>query len=161
MPAPPAQLRRARPSDAAGFARLMSEPAVFRHLLQFSRASEEQWRERLERPAGPDHLHPVDRLRRPHAAMLGSSVDPAAQGQGMGTALMQGLCDHADRWAQLPRQELTVFTGKARAVALYRRFGFVREGVHRAYALRDGVCADTLAMARLHPDPPRLPGKAT
>jgi putative acetyltransferase len=47
-----------------------------------------------------------------------------------------------------------VFTDNARAIALYQRFGFRVEGTYRAYALRDGVYADALAMARLHPNPP-------
>jgi putative acetyltransferase len=51
---------------------------------------------------------------------------------------------------------LTVYTDNAGAIALYRKFGFVDEGVHRAFALRDGVYVDALAMARLHPNPPRL-----
>jgi hypothetical protein len=39
--------------------------------------------------------------------------------------------------------------------ALYRRFGFVEEGVHRCHALRDGVYVDSLSMARLNPAPLR------
>jgi L-phenylalanine/L-methionine N-acetyltransferase len=68
-----------------------------------------------------------------------------------------GLTDAADRWLGILRIELTVFTDNARAIALYRRYGFVLEGTHRAYALRDGAYADVHAMARLHPNPPRLP----
>ena len=32
----------------------------------------------------------------------------------------------------------------------------VPEGTHRGYALRDGVYVDAHAMARLHPDAPRI-----
>jgi putative acetyltransferase len=103
-------------------------------------------------------LHPVERVRRRHAAMLGISVGAAHQGGGVGTALMQAACDYADRWAQLLRLELTVFVDNARAIALYRRFGFQEEGRHRAYALRDGAYVDVLSMARLHPHPPAALG---
>jgi putative acetyltransferase len=48
---------------------------------------------------------------------------------------MQALCDYADRWLGLLRLELGVYTDNLRAQALYRRFGFVEEGVQRAYAL--------------------------
>lgn len=48
-----------------------------------------------------------------------------------------------------------MFADNTRAIALYERFGFVREGLHRCHALRDGVYVDTLSMARLHPNPPR------
>jgi putative acetyltransferase len=51
--------------------------------------------------------------------------------------------------------ELHVYTDNAAAIALYRKFGFEHEGTHRAYALRDGRCRHA-AMARLHPDPPRI-----
>jgi putative acetyltransferase len=101
-------------------------------------------------------LHPWGTApRRRHAMHLGIAVLPSAQGCGVGSALMQALCDYADRWAQVLRLELTVYTDNERAIALYRKFGFVTEGTHRAYALRDGRYVDVLAMARLHPDPPR------
>jgi putative acetyltransferase len=75
----------------------------------------------------------------------------------VGTALMQALVDYADRWAHVLRLELTVYVDNARAIALYRKFGFEVEGTHRAYALRDGAYVDALFMARLHPNPPTLP----
>ena len=77
-----------------------------------------------------------------------------AQGQGVGSALMAALMDYADRWAAVLRIELTVFADNARAVALYQKFGFVQEGLLRAYGLRAGRYQDTLTMARLHPHPP-------
>jgi putative acetyltransferase len=88
--------------------------------------------------------------------MLGISVAREAHGQGVGSALMAAMCDYADRWAGVLRLELTVYADNAAAIALYRKFGFFVEGTHRAYALRDGRYADAIAMARLHPDPPRL-----
>ena len=98
----------------------------------------------------------AERDRRRHAAGIGMAVARHAQGQGVGSALMAAIVDWADRWAQLLRLELTVFTDNAPAIALYRKFGFEIEGTHRAYAMRDGAYADVLAMARLHPHPPRL-----
>ena len=170
----PITLRRARPADAAEFARLMANPEVYANLMQLPMPSEETWRKRLEGQTDPDRdglhvvaeldgrmvgsagLHPVARLRRQHAANLGISVAPEAQGRGVGTALMQALCDYADGWAQILRIELTVFTDNARAIALYQRFGFRLEGTHVGYALRNGVFVDTHSMARLHPKPPGL-----
>ena len=63
----------------------------------------------------------------------------------------------ADNWAGILRIELNVLTDNARAIALYERHGFAREGVMRAHILRDGVYADTQIMARLYPKPPSLP----
>lgn len=169
----PFSLRRATPADAAAMSRQMSDPEVFANLMQLPWPTEAVWRQRLEKMAaatesaellllaerdgqllGSLGLHPVDRVRRRHAGMLGISVGAAHQGQGVGTALLQAACDFADRWAQLLRLELTVFVDNARAIRLYRRFGFREEGRHVAYALRDGRYVDVLSMARLHPDPP-------
>lgn len=93
-------------------------------------------------------------VRRRHVMMLGITVSPQAQGQGVGTALMRALCDHADRWVGALRIELSVFTDNEVAVRLYRNFGFEIEGTCRAYAFRDGAFVDAHMMARLHPDPP-------
>lgn len=49
----------------------------------------------------------------------------------------------------------TVYTDNALAMALYEKFGFVHEGTHRAFALRNGVYVDALAMTRLHSNPPK------
>ena len=46
-----------------------------------------------------------------------------------------------------------VYADNARAQALYRRFGFVQEGVHRCHAMCDGVYVDSVSMARLNPAP--------
>jgi len=101
-------------------------------------------------------LHPVGTSpRRRHVMAIGIHVAPRAQGRGVGAALMQSLCDYADRWLGLLRLELSVYTDNLRAQSLYRRFGFVDEGVRRCDALRDGVYVDTLAMARLNPVPLR------
>jgi putative acetyltransferase len=89
--------------------------------------------------------------RRAHAGTFGMAVADDYVGRGVGTALMQAMIDQADRWLGLTRIELTVWTDNARAITLYERFGFEREGVLRAYALRDGVLVDALAMARLRP----------
>lgn len=166
-------LRRAHAGDAEGFARMMNEPGVYAQLMQMPYADAEQWRERLSRVAdaaqpdlqllaeaegqlvGSAGLHPASpSLRRRHAMMLGISVVGAWQGRGVGRALMQALCDHADRWLGLRRLELQVYADNHRAIALYRRFGFELEGTHRGYALRDGVLVDSLSMARLRAAPP-------
>jgi putative acetyltransferase len=172
-------IRRARPDDAEAFVRIMGEPAVLRQLMQLPYPDVAVWRERLARlgdPTMPDlqlvaeaggevvgsaGLHPVSpALRRRHAMMLGISVPAAWQGRGVGSALMQALCDYADRWLGLRRLELQVYADNARAIALYRKFGFELEGRHRAYALRDGELVDSLSMARLRPAPPMTTGDA-
>jgi len=168
-------IRRASPRDAAAYARIMGDPAVFAGLMQLPYTSEEVWRARLADSCEPGKadlllaaemdgdvvgsagLHPVGPSpRRRHVMVLGLSVAPPAQRRGVGSALMAAMCDYADRWAGILRLELTVYTDNAPAIALYRKFGFEVEGTHRAYAMRDGRYADVHAMARLHPDPPRI-----
>jgi len=172
--APPLLVRRASAADAPAIARVNGEPGVMANLLQLPYPNVEALRQRLAEQDQPGRsdlqlvaelegvvvgcagLHPAAaQLRRRHVMGLGIGVAQAAQGQGVGTALMQALCDYADRWALVQRIELNVFTDNTRAIRLYERFGFRVEGTHRAYALRDGVFADVLSMARLHPDPPR------
>ena len=69
---------------------------------------------------------------------------------------MQTVLAQADNWLNILRIELTVYTDNVAALRLYQKFGFVIEGTHRAYALRDGAYVDAHAMARLHPHPPRI-----
>lgn len=172
-------IRRARTADAEAFARLMGDPQVLPGLLQPPFPSIEGWRQRLAEHDAPGRadlllvaevdgevvgnagLHAAgSALRRRHAMGMGVAVASAHQRQGVASALIAALLDAADRWLGCLRIELTVYTDNAAAIALYRRFGFEIEGTHRAYALRDGRYVDVLAMARLHPDPPRLPSRA-
>jgi putative acetyltransferase len=87
--------------------------------------------------------------RRSHVGSIGMAVHDAFAGRGVGTALMAAVIDLADNWLQLKRLELSVYADNARAIALYERFGFEREGLNRAFAWRDGAYADSLSMARL------------
>jgi putative acetyltransferase len=89
--------------------------------------------------------------RRSHAATLGMAVHDAYAGRGAGRAMLAALVDLADRWWNIRRLELDVYADNARAIGLYERFGFEREGLLRAYAWRDGGYVDTLVMARLRP----------
>jgi putative acetyltransferase len=87
--------------------------------------------------------------RRAHVASIGMAVHDAYAGRGAGSALMAAVIDLADNWLQIKRLELSVYADNARAIALYERFGFEREGFHRAYSWRNGAFVDSLSMARL------------
>jgi putative acetyltransferase len=175
QPASHIEYRRAGPADAEAFVRLLSDPEVYGGVLQMPYPSVEEWRKKLEPQAtdqsglhlvavaggniiGSAGLHAVGiSPRRRHVAGLGMTVAAEWQGRGIGTELMRRLLDWADNWFGYQRIELTVYTDNERALRLYCKFGFVHEGTHRAYALRNGVYADVHAMARLHPNPPQLP----
>ena len=73
------------------------------------------------------------------------------QGKGIGTALMRACVEMADKWLNLTRLELEVYTDNEAAIRLYERFGFEREGTLRQYAFRDGQYVDSYLMARLRP----------
>lgn len=87
--------------------------------------------------------------RRRHVASLGIAVHDHFRRQAIGTALMSAALDLADRWLNLHRVELQVFTDNVPAIRLYERFGFTIEGTLRDCALRDGKYADAYLMARL------------
>lgn len=87
--------------------------------------------------------------RRSHAASLGMGVHDSYQRRGIGRALLGELVAIADNWMNIKRLELTVYTDNTGAIALYESFGFEREGLHRAFAFRDGSFVDAYAMARI------------
>ena len=168
-------VRRSTVADAEGFAAMLSNPEVYPQLLQMPFGSVEHWRVRLGENAVPGRpdlllvavtddgelvggagLHPVGASpRRRHAMTLGMQVQPAWQRQGIGTRLLQALIDYADDWLGLLRLELEVYADNHKARALYERFGFVQEGLHRCDTLRGGLYVDSLSMARLNPTPLR------
>ena len=108
-------IRRATGRDAAAFARIMGDPAVYPGLMQMPYTNEGLWATRLAdfdlpgrtdlplvaevhgEVVGSAGLHPAGTAqRRRHVLMLGISVAPSSQGQGVGSALMTALCDYAD-----------------------------------------------------------------
>ena len=97
--------------------------------------------------AGTAGLHPTGGPRRAHARALGMSVFDAWQGRGVGQALMLRLLEEAEA-RKLVRLELEVFAPNTRAVALYEKHGFQREGLRRQYAIADGGFVDAWVMAR-------------
>ena len=157
-------IRALEPEDMPDLTEAWNQPLAIWGTLQLPFSSLESRRKRHE-ASGPGHtrlvavidgkaigmagLHPADNVRRAHTASLGMAVHDAYAGRGAGSALMAAVINQADRWLNLKRLELNVYTDNARAIALYERFGFEREGVFRNYAWRDGAYVDSLAMARL------------
>lgn len=162
-------IRRARPDDADAYARIMGERSVMHSLLGLPYPDAEIWRTRLSAHGGADKydlrlvgeidgevvattgLRPAySGVRQRHVGTFGLCVTAAAQGRGIGNALLASLIDYADHWVQLLRLELTVAADNEPAIRLYKKHGFVLEGRHLAAIFTDGKYVDLLSMARLN-----------
>ncbi|WP_213938761.1 GNAT family N-acetyltransferase [Pseudomonas sp. dw_612] len=161
-------LQRFSEAHIDGITALYNDPSVTRQVLQMPFQSTEVWRKRLmpenERVVqlvalyqgaviGNIGLEQFSRIRRSHAGSIGMGVAGEWQGKGVGTKLLATALDIADNWMNLRRVELSVYADNAAAIGLYRKFGFVDEGLFRDYAVRDGVLVDALSMARLRGTP--------
>lgn len=165
MDAPELEIRSAEPADFAALQSLHALPRVIHGTLQVPFTSQEVWRERCtDRPdnvrllvacaqgevIGCVGLVICTAVRRRHAGELGLTVHDHWQRRGVGSRLLGAVVELADRWLNLSRLELTVFTDNAPAIALYEKFGFRREGRLERYAFRNGEYTDVFAMARLN-----------
>lgn len=156
-------VRAQEPEDIQAVTELMNQPQAIWGTLQLPFVSVAARRKRFEavspnetrllaeiggKVVGSIGLHRLEN-RRAHVGSIGMAVHDAYAGRGIGTVLMQAVVTQADRWLNLKRLELTVYDDNRPAIALYERFGFEREGTHRAFAWRDGAYVDAVAMARL------------
>jgi putative acetyltransferase len=132
-------IRKAGPSDAEAIWKCYTAPLVVRNTLQMPYRSLESVREQLTKSGEGDHilvavidgevigvigLHTSSRPRVNHKGEIGMMVRDDWQGKGVGVAMMRAVIDLADKWLNLARIELTVFTDNEPAIALYRKFGF-------------------------------------
>jgi putative acetyltransferase len=163
-------IRSQEPEDAAELSAIMGSAGTFEGTLQLPDMPVAMRLERLQklderscklvavaegRVVGAAGLHVSHAaLRRQHSRELGIAIVREWQGRGVGRQLIARLLDWADNWAGVLRVELTVHADNDRAIALYRAMGFVEEGRHRAYALKNGRYVDAFFMARLHPNQP-------
>ncbi|GIH91234.1 acetyltransferase [Planobispora siamensis] len=77
---------------------------------------------------------------------------PRVFGKGYGTEAIRLVLDHAFATTDLHRIELEVYAFNERAAHVYRKVGFVQEGVRRDALLWDGEWHDAIIMAVLAPD---------
>ncbi|MFG0284766.1 MAG: GNAT family N-acetyltransferase [Phycisphaerales bacterium JB039] len=89
----------------------------------------------------------IQRRRAAHVVDLGLIVTGDWRGRGVGAALIGAALDWAAAHETIEAVSLCVFSTNARAEALYRRFGFVRDGVRPRHAqIRPGEYADDILM---------------
>lgn len=85
--------------------------------------------------------------RQKHRGSMGMGIINGFRGIGIGTKLLSAVLDHAKQIG-LEKIELHVYTANTPAIALYKKFGFVEEGLIKKYRKLDGEYFDALMMAR-------------
>ena len=88
--------------------------------------------------------------RKNHVGSLTIMVDKGYQKKGIGMALMKELINLSDNVLKLKRLELFVLADNEIAINLYKKFGFVIEGVQKYSAIKNGEFCDELMMARIN-----------
>jgi RimJ/RimL family protein N-acetyltransferase len=78
--------------------------------------------------------------------------DAANQGQGYGAEALGLALQFAFQELNLHRVQLTVFSYNQRAIALYEKLGFRREGTFREHIERDGTRFDMYLYGMLRPE---------
>lgn len=90
-------------------------------------------------------VFPESNPRMAHRGSLGMGIVKAYRGQGIGGRLLSAVLLHAKEFG-LEKVELSVYTTNTAAIALYRRAGFLEEGLIKRYRKLDGQYQDCLTM---------------
>ena len=99
-----------------------------------------------EKVVGWCNIEPLGRAVQAHVGGVAMGILPDWRDRGLGTRLMRDALAAADAFGYR-RIELSVYPSNPRAHALYRKLGFVEEGVKRRSVLIDGVFYDEILMA--------------
>ena len=153
-------VRAIRPEDAAAISDIRHQPEVMRYTPSMPSERPRDFYGPLTandhvmvaevdgRVVGFANLSVRDGKRR-HSAWLGIAVHDEFAHRGVGRALMAALLELADKWIGLVRVDLEADASNQRAIAMYRRFGFVEEGRQKKAYFSDGEFADAILMARV------------
>jgi len=101
-----------------------------------------------ERVVGWCDISPVNRPVHAHCGILGIGVIAGYRARGLGGRLLAATLQRAQEIG-VTRVELEVREANTPAIALYERFGFVREGIKKNAVWLDGEYEDTITMALL------------
>ncbi len=100
-----------------------------------------------EKVVGWCDIFPEENPRQKHRGSLGMGLLPEYRGIGIGSKLLSSVLGQAKEFG-LEKVELQVFTTNISAIALYKKFGFVEEGLIKKYRKLDGQYFDSLTMAK-------------
>jgi len=158
------QIRKAEVCDALAIKDIYEHKTAYSNTLQLPHPSLALWEKRLSTKlenfymyvaiinneiVGNIGIELFSNVRRRHVASFGMAVKDTAQGQGVGSALLNTVIDLADNWLNTKRIELEVYSDNEAAIYLYKKFGFVIEGEAKAYAFKNGHYVDAYHMARI------------
>lgn len=89
-----------------------------------------------------------DEIRKRHKGKISIAVDTNFQGMGIGSLLMDEMLDFAEKWLMLKKLELTVLIKNEKAINLYIKKGFEKEGLLKKDCVVDGIYEDVYLMAK-------------
>ncbi|ADD78960.1 YhhY [Pantoea ananatis LMG 20103] len=158
-------LRGREPGDAAAYQRLYGHPAVYPWTLQLPFPSVATWEKKFAKMDAEGFINFIAEvegkwwansrclpiiIRVPATASVSvlASIPPSLVGESE-SILIRNAMDYARNWLGITRMELEVFHDNHRALALYERLGFEREGIRRQASLREGKFHDVVMMAKL------------
>jgi putative acetyltransferase len=151
-------------ADLPQIREIYAEPQAYADTLQLPYQSVGRWEKRLDSSRdgftclvavrgdeilGQLRLEVFHTPRRRHAATLGMGVKAAARKMGVGSALLSAAIDLCEKWMNVSRIEIEVYTDNEAAIALYKKHGFIIEGTCHRYAFRNGKYVDAHIMARV------------
>jgi RimJ/RimL family protein N-acetyltransferase len=158
---PSLRLRRAEPADVGFLLELANDAEVAPFLGSLTARDEDTWLASVERSAREPRAYgrfvveqegqPVGGLAfeatKPHhgiAELFGIMVSSEARGRGVGEAAVRRLVRELLGELGYHRVELECYGYNERAIRLFERAGFVREGVKRQAYRRQGEWVDSV-----------------
>lgn len=163
-------LRNAHEKDAAAIARIKAE-VITEKVYMLREEDEADFSEESERREILEHLNKEGSVyivaecgeeiagflefmngtlkRTKHSGMFSVYLSKSYRGDGIGTLLVQTLLEWAQQSLLIEKVTLAVFSSNTRAIALYEKLGFEREGCcPKDMKLSDGTYMDSVLMYR-------------
>lgn len=157
-------IRRSEPEDYMGVKKLYEQYSCYAGTLQLPYPSEANWKKKMSNESdnyyslvavrdnviiGQIGMQVNTYPRRTHSANIGMAVSEDNRKYGVGALLLKEMVLLANNWLAVTRIELEVYTDNEAAINMYKKQGFVEEGVAKSYAFRDGKYVDVKLMAKV------------